>query len=153
MIRCCAYLADTIESRRFWLWTFHRQKHGTLFAPIMLPCGVILKNRIAKPAMLDSLGVGTGHPTVEQIRLYQRWAGGGAAVFIQGYAGYAESPAIYGSTRLPTLINFGSLPERAIKTSQSFGCNSATLGRLLTCRQAVPKAQAHSISRDCAARN
>ena len=119
----------------------------------MLPCGVILKNRIAKQAMLDSLGVGTGHPTVEQIRLYQRWAGGGAAVFIQGYAGYAESPAIYGSTRLPTLINFGSLPERAIKTSQSFGCNSATLGRLLTCRQAVPKAQAHSISRDCAARN
>ena len=47
----------------------HRQQHGALFAPIMLPCGVILKNRIAKSAMLNSLGVGTGHPTVEQIRL------------------------------------------------------------------------------------
>ena len=116
----------------------HRQQHGALFAPIMLPCGAILKNRIAKSAMLDSLGVGTGHPTVEQIRLYQRWAGGGAAVFIigevQGYAGYAESSAIYCSTRLPTLKDFGSLPDRAIKMSQSFGCNSATLGRLLTCR-------------------
>ena len=76
----------------------HRQHHGTLFEPIMLPCGVILKNRIANSAMSDSLGDGTGHPTAEQIRLYQRWAGGGAAVSIigevQGHAGYAKSPAI-----------------------------------------------------------
>lgn len=74
----------------------HRQQHGTLFEPIMLPCGVILKNRIAKSAISDSLGDGTGHPTAEQIRLYQRWAGGGAAVSIigevQGHAGYAEKP-------------------------------------------------------------
>ena len=77
----------------------YSRQNGSLFAPIMLPCGAILKNRIAKSAMLDVLGVGTGHPTVEQIRLYQRCAGGGAAVFIigevQGYAGYAESRAIY----------------------------------------------------------
>ena len=72
----------------------HRQQHGTLFEPIMLPCGVTLKNSIVKSAMSDSLGDGTGHPTAEQIRLYQRWAGGRVAVSIigeaQGHAGYAE---------------------------------------------------------------
>jgi len=72
------------------------QQLGILFEPLKLPCGVTLKNRIAKSAMSDSLGDGTGHPTAEQIRLYQRWAGGGLAVSIigevQGNAGYAEKP-------------------------------------------------------------
>jgi len=48
------------------------QQRGILFEPLKLPCGVTLKDRIAKSAMSDSLGDGTGHPTVEQIRLYQR---------------------------------------------------------------------------------
>ena len=72
------------------------QKRGNLFEPLKLPCGVTLKNRIAKSAMSDSLGDGTGHPTAEQIRLYQRWADGGLAVSIigevQGNPGYAEKP-------------------------------------------------------------
>jgi len=46
--------------------------------------------------MSDSLGDGTGHPTTEQIRLYQRWAEGGVAVSIigevQGSASFAEKP-------------------------------------------------------------
>lgn len=67
-----------------------------LFEPLVLPCGVALKNRIAKSAMSDSLGDGSGRPTVEQIRLYQRWAQGGMAVSIigevQGTGGYAEKP-------------------------------------------------------------
>ena len=73
-----------------------KQQGGNLFEPLKLPCGVTLKNRIAKSAMSDSLGDGTGHPTPEQVRLYQRWAGGGVAVSIigevQGNAGYAEKP-------------------------------------------------------------
>ena len=75
---------------------FGMQQHRNLFDPLALPCGVTLKNRIAKSAMSDSLGDGTGHPTTEQIRLYQRWAEGGLAVSIigevQGTAGYAEKP-------------------------------------------------------------
>ncbi|MEP1090482.1 MAG: NADH:flavin oxidoreductase/NADH oxidase family protein [Rhizobiaceae bacterium] len=59
-------------------------KNQILFRPLELPCGVILKNRIAKSAMSDSLGDGTGHPTPEQIRLYQRWAHGGLAMSIIG---------------------------------------------------------------------
>jgi 2,4-dienoyl-CoA reductase-like NADH-dependent reductase (Old Yellow Enzyme family) len=72
------------------------QQGGMLFEPLELPCGATLKNRIAKSAMSDSLGDGTGHPTAEQIRLYQRWARGGLAVSIigevQGSADYAEKP-------------------------------------------------------------
>ncbi len=72
------------------------QRRSILFDPITLPCGVTLKNRIVKSAMSDSLGDGTGHPTVEQIRVYQRWAEGGLAVSIvgevQASAGYAEKP-------------------------------------------------------------
>ena len=67
-----------------------------LFEPLRLPCGTSLKNRIAKSAMSDSLGDGTGHPTPEQIRLYERWANGGCAVSIigevQGSPEYAEKP-------------------------------------------------------------
>jgi 2,4-dienoyl-CoA reductase-like NADH-dependent reductase (Old Yellow Enzyme family) len=75
---------------------FQMQHRGALFEPLQLPCGITLKNRIAKSAMSDSLGDGTGHPTAEQIRLYQRWAAGGLAVSIIGEvqltAGYAENP-------------------------------------------------------------
>jgi 2,4-dienoyl-CoA reductase-like NADH-dependent reductase (Old Yellow Enzyme family) len=53
------------------------QQDKVLFETRELPCGVILKNRIAKSAMSDSLGDGSGHPTDEQRRLYQRWAEGG----------------------------------------------------------------------------
>lgn len=71
-------------------------ENSDLFAPLQLPCGVILKNRIAKSAMSDSLGDGTGHPTAEQIRLYERWAAGGSGLVIigevQGDPGYAEKP-------------------------------------------------------------
>jgi 2,4-dienoyl-CoA reductase-like NADH-dependent reductase (Old Yellow Enzyme family) len=67
-----------------------------LFETLELPCGVKLKNRIAKSAMSDSLGDGTGHPTAEQNRLYQRWAQGGLALSIIGEVqpspGYAEKP-------------------------------------------------------------
>lgn len=67
-----------------------------LFQPFELPCGVVLKNRIAKSAMSDSLGDGTGHPTPEQNRLYRRWAEGRLALAIigevQATPDYAEKP-------------------------------------------------------------
>ena len=60
------------------------QQEKKIFEPLTLPCGVILKNRLIKSAMSDSLGDGTGHPTIEQIKLYQRWVQGGIAVSIIG---------------------------------------------------------------------
>ena len=67
-----------------------------LGASLELPCGVILKNRLAKSAMSDSLGDGEGNPTEAQGRVYERWAQGGAAVSIigevQGDPRYPEKP-------------------------------------------------------------
>ncbi len=61
-----------------------------------LPCGVTLKNRLAKSAMSDSLADGAGNPTDAQIRLYERWAEGGAALSfvgeVQGDPRYPEKP-------------------------------------------------------------
>ncbi len=72
------------------------QNNEILFQTLELPGGVVLKNRIAKSAMSDSLGDGTGHPTPEQNRLYQRWAEGGLAVSIigevQASPNFAEKP-------------------------------------------------------------
>lgn len=67
-----------------------------LGAPLELPCGVVLPNRLVKAAMSDSLGDGQGNPTDRQIRLYERWMAGGAALAIIGEvqvdARYPEKP-------------------------------------------------------------
>lgn len=67
-----------------------------LAQPMTLPCGVTLKNRIAKSAMSDSLGDGAGNPTEDQIKLYKRWAKGGLGLSIigevQATPHYAEKP-------------------------------------------------------------
>jgi len=52
--------------------------------PLALRCGVVLKNRLVKSAMSDSLGDGAGDPTDEQIRLYARWSAGGAGLSVIG---------------------------------------------------------------------
>lgn len=92
------------------------QKRRKLFEPLILPCGVTLKNRIAKSAMSDSLGDGTGHPTTEQIRLYQRWADGGIAVSIigevQGSPGYAEKPGNLVLNEVSDIDRFQALAKK-----------------------------------------
>lgn len=69
---------------------------GVLGAPLELPCGVVLPNRLVKAAMSDSLGDGRGNSTDEQLRLYKRWLHGGAALAIVGEvqvdARYPEKP-------------------------------------------------------------
>ncbi len=89
---------------------------GELFAPFRLPCGVVLKNRIVKSAMSDSLGDGTGHPTAAQARLYRRWAEGGVAVAIvgevQGTPLFAERPGNLVLTASADLLRFRNLAEQ-----------------------------------------
>ena len=67
-----------------------------LFQPLKLPCGVVLKNRVVKSAMSDSLGDGTGHPTNALSALYKTWANGGSAASIIGEvqftSEFAEKP-------------------------------------------------------------
>ncbi|MFZ5962256.1 oxidoreductase [Thalassococcus sp. BH17M4-6] len=72
------------------------QADQALFAPLHLPSGTVLKNRIVKSAMSDSLGDGRGNPTKAQMTLYRRWARGGVALSIvgevQGSRQFAEKP-------------------------------------------------------------
>ncbi len=67
-----------------------------LAQPLDLPCGIQLKNRLVKAAMSDSLGDGAGNPTEAQMRLYERWADGGAALSLIGEVqvgpNYPEKP-------------------------------------------------------------
>ncbi|WP_172329431.1 oxidoreductase [Mangrovicoccus sp. HB161399] len=64
--------------------TEHADDGAVLGQPLELPCGARLKNRIVKAAMSDSLGDGRGNPTCAQMRLYERWAEGGAALSLIG---------------------------------------------------------------------
>jgi len=70
--------------------------HQALRKALELPCGAVLKNRIAKSPMSDSLGNGEGDPTRAQTRLYERWAQGGAALSfigeVQGDPRFPEKP-------------------------------------------------------------
>ncbi len=56
----------------------------------------MLKNRLAKSSMSDSLADGQGNPTAAQIRLYERWAEGGVALSfigeVQGDPRFPEKP-------------------------------------------------------------
>ena len=55
-----------------------------LSAPLALPCGVTLPNRIAKSALSEQLADTHNRPTEELIRLYERWAAGGTGLLITG---------------------------------------------------------------------
>lgn len=67
-----------------------------LQSTLELPCGAILRNRLAKSPMSDSLADGQGDPTEAQIRLYERWAEGGVALSligeVQGDPRFPEKP-------------------------------------------------------------
>lgn len=91
---------------------------ANLFAPLQLPCGAVLKNRIVKSAMSDSLGDGTGHPTESQTRLYRRWADGGVAASIigevQGSPFFAEKPGNLVLNASADLNRFRSLATHGV---------------------------------------
>ncbi len=119
------------------------QQRGILFEPLKLPCGVSLKNRIAKSAMSDSLGDGTGHPTAEQIRLYQRWAGGGVAVSIigevQGNAGYAEKPGNLVLNETSDLNRFRELAQQGGENGTKLWLQLGHAGALAYAPTSTPK--------------
>ena len=59
--------------------------HSVLAQPLTLPCGLTLPNRIMKAAMGEGLAdVLTSDPTPAMLRLYSRWAAGGAGTLVSG---------------------------------------------------------------------
>ena len=89
-----------------------------LQSELVLPCGAILKNRMVKSPMSDSLADGEGNPTEPQIRLYERWAQGGVGLSligeVQGDARYPEKPGnlVLGATSKQALLQ--SLARRGM---------------------------------------
>lgn len=57
---------------------------STLFEPLRLPNGQVIRNRIAKAAMEENLADADHAPGDTLLRLYQRWAEGGAGLIITG---------------------------------------------------------------------
>lgn len=55
-----------------------------LFAGISFSCGQQAKNRIVKAAMSEAMAKADHNPIPEHIRLYARWAAGGAGTLISG---------------------------------------------------------------------
>jgi 2,4-dienoyl-CoA reductase-like NADH-dependent reductase (Old Yellow Enzyme family) len=119
------------------------QQRSGLFDPLTLPCGVTLKIRIAKSAMSDSLGDGTGHPTKEQNRLYQRWARGGLAVSIigevQGTAHYAEKPGNLVLNEISDLDRFRELAKQGGENGTLFWLQLGHAGALAYAPTSTPK--------------
>lgn len=56
----------------------------TLAAPLTLPCGAVLPNRIAKAAMSEQLGDRANRPTGRLDALYERWGASGCGLVITG---------------------------------------------------------------------
>ncbi|MGE4426192.1 MAG: NADH:flavin oxidoreductase/NADH oxidase family protein [Solirubrobacteraceae bacterium] len=59
-------------------------KTPTLDAPLELPGGARLPNRIAKSAMSEQLADRRNAPTDDLVRLYERWGAGGAGLLVTG---------------------------------------------------------------------
>lgn len=55
-----------------------------LAQPLTLPCGAVLRNRIAKAAMTEGIADARLRPTARHITLYRRWAQGGAGLLLTG---------------------------------------------------------------------
>ncbi|NNC55806.1 MAG: NADH:flavin oxidoreductase/NADH oxidase family protein, partial [Pseudomonadales bacterium] len=72
---------------------------------LVLPCGVTLKNRIAKAAMTEGMADYQGAPGEHLNRLYSRWAMGGAALLLSGNfqvdANHLERPGNVIIDRMP----------------------------------------------------
>lgn len=55
-----------------------------LLEKLTLPCGAVIKNRIAKAAMTERLANGNQHATTAHESLYRHWAQSGAGLLITG---------------------------------------------------------------------
>jgi 2,4-dienoyl-CoA reductase-like NADH-dependent reductase (Old Yellow Enzyme family) len=56
----------------------------SLDTSLTLPCGAVIRNRIAKAAMTEGLATMAGQPTEALCRLYSLWSQGGAGLLLTG---------------------------------------------------------------------
>lgn len=56
----------------------------TLASPLTLPCGAVIKNRFGKAPLTEGLADPEHRATERHVRLYRRWAEGGAGLVVTG---------------------------------------------------------------------
>lgn len=56
----------------------------TLNQPLRMPSGGVLRNRLAKSSMSETLGTYDNHATRELVELYRRWAASGVGLLLTG---------------------------------------------------------------------
>lgn len=59
-------------------------KNQLLNQPLTLPNGAVLRNRLAKAAMSETLATYDNRPTPELVQLYRRWASSGLGLILTG---------------------------------------------------------------------
>lgn len=59
-------------------------KSNLLNQPLRLPNGSVLRNRLAKAAMSETLGTYDNRPTGDLVRLYRRWGASGLGLIVTG---------------------------------------------------------------------
>ena len=59
-------------------------RKSSLLTPLKLPCGVEIKNRIAKAAMTERLADKNQVPAKDLCNLYGKWSDSGAGLLISG---------------------------------------------------------------------
>ncbi|AJG24358.1 NADH:flavin oxidoreductase/NADH oxidase family protein [Cupriavidus basilensis] len=59
-------------------------KPDLLNQPLRLPNGCVLRNRLAKAAMSETLGTYDNRPTLDLVQLYRRWAASGLGLIVTG---------------------------------------------------------------------
>ena len=86
--------------------------------PLDLPSGVTIKNRFLKAAMNEALGDRNGAPTQNHVRLYERWARGGAGVLLTGnvmvdpeHLGEPGNVAVQDESHMDTLRQWASTTD------------------------------------------
>jgi len=89
--------------------------NSVLSKPIDLPCGIQLKNRLARSAMTEALADSQDRPTVAHQTLYKRWSEGGFALQLTGNVmvdrRYLERPGnvvVEDETALDALVQWAS---------------------------------------------
>ena len=119
------------------------QTSETLFQPLELPCGSILKNRIAKSAMSDSLGDGRGNPTPSQLKLYETWAEGGLGLSIvgevQSIPDYPEKPGHLVLDPNSDFPRFGALAQMGAKNGAQLWLQLGHAGAMAHGPISIPK--------------
>jgi 2,4-dienoyl-CoA reductase-like NADH-dependent reductase (Old Yellow Enzyme family) len=91
----------------------------TLAAPLTLPCGAVLPNRLAKAAMSEQLGDRANGPTERLDALYERWGRSGCGLVVTGnvqvdrrHVGEPRNVVVEDERDLPALRRWAQAAKR-----------------------------------------